>query len=60
MLILSRRVGEVIRIGNDIEITVLAVKGNQVRLGVTAPKDVEVHREEVFNRIHGVKQAQPA
>ena len=51
MLILTRRVGETLMIGDDIEITVLGVKGNQVRLGVNAPKDVAVHREEIFNRI---------
>jgi carbon storage regulator len=51
MLILSRRIGEIIRIGPDVVVTVLGVNGNQVRLGVNAPKDVAVHREEVFERI---------
>jgi carbon storage regulator len=51
MLILSRRIGEIIRIGPDIVVTVLGVNGNQVRLGIDAPKDVAVHREEVFERI---------
>lgn len=51
MLILTRRVGEVIMIGTDVTVTVLGVKGNQVRIGVNAPKDVAVHREEVFERI---------
>lgn len=51
MLILTRRVGEVLRIGEEISVTVLGVKGSQVRLGVTAPKAVAVHREEIFNRI---------
>lgn len=51
MLILSRRVGETVVIGEDIAITVLGVKGNQVRIGVKAPKDVAVHREEVSERI---------
>ena len=51
MLILTRRVGETLMIGDDIEITVLGVKGNQVRLGVNAPKDVAVHREEIYQRI---------
>ncbi|HWJ36690.1 MAG TPA: carbon storage regulator CsrA [Steroidobacteraceae bacterium] len=51
MLILSRRVGETIRIGSDVVVTVLGVKGSQVRIGVDAPKDVEVHREEIFQRI---------
>jgi carbon storage regulator len=51
MLILTRRVGETVMIGNDITCTVLGVKGNQVRLGINAPKDVAVHREEVYVRI---------
>ncbi|MEJ2480769.1 MAG: carbon storage regulator CsrA [Acidihalobacter sp.] len=52
MLILTRRVGETLIIGDDIAITVLGVKGNQVRLGIKAPRDVTVHREEVYQRIH--------
>jgi len=51
MLILSRRVGEAVTIGNEVTITVLSVKGNQVRLGVQAPKHIAVHRQEVFQRI---------
>jgi carbon storage regulator len=51
MLILTRRVGEIIRIGPDIVVTVLGVNGSHVRVGVDAPKDVAVHREEVFERI---------
>jgi carbon storage regulator len=51
MLILTRRVGETIMIGKDITCTVLGVKGNQVRLGINAPKDIAVHREEVYVRI---------
>lgn len=51
MLILTRRVGETLMIGDDISVTVLGVKGNQVRLGINAPKDVAVHREEIFERI---------
>jgi len=51
MLILTRRVGETLVIGDDVTVTVLGVKGNQVRIGVRAPKTVSVHREEIFERI---------
>lgn len=51
MLILARRVGETIKIGNDITVVVIAVKGNHVRMGVQAPKHVAVHREEIYERI---------
>lgn len=52
MLILTRRVGESLRIGDDVSVTVLGIKGSQVRLGVNAPKSVPVHREEVYDRIN--------
>jgi carbon storage regulator len=51
MLILTRRIGETIMIGDDIALTVLSVKGGQVRIGIAAPRDVAVHREEVYGRI---------
>lgn len=56
MLILTRRTGETINIGNNITVTVLGVKGNQVRLGINAPKEIPVHREEVAERIEREKQ----
>jgi carbon storage regulator len=52
LLILTRKIGESSKVGEDVTVTVMAVKGNQVRIGINVPKDVEVHREEVYERVH--------
>ncbi|AKS65418.1 carbon storage regulator [Aggregatibacter aphrophilus NJ8700] len=60
MLILTRKVGESLLIGDDVSITILNIRGNQVKIGVQAPKDVSVHREEIYQRIHQAKAEQKA
>jgi carbon storage regulator len=59
MLILTRRIGETLKIGDHIDVTVLSVKGGQVRLGINAPKEVTVHREEIYLRIKEEQKQQP-
>jgi carbon storage regulator len=53
MLHLTRRHGETIRIGDDVTVTIVNIKGDTIRIGIDAPKDVPIHRKEIFNRIHG-------
>ena len=59
MLILSRKAGETLMIGDEVTVTVLGIKGNQVRIGINAPKEVSVHREEIYRRIASEKEKSP-
>lgn len=59
MLILTRRTGESVNIGDDVQFTILSIKGNQVRIGIDAPKEIAVHREEIYRRINQSTEVKP-
>jgi carbon storage regulator len=59
MLILTRKVGETVMVGDDVTVTIIGVKGNQVRIGISAPKNVAVHREEIYERIQRAQHPAP-
>lgn len=59
VLVLTRRANQSIMIGSDVVVTVLEVRGDQVRLGIQAPRDIEVHREEVYRALHGAEERAP-
>jgi len=59
MLILTRKVGETVIVGNDVTVTVVGVKGNQIRIGISAPKNVSIHREEIYERIRRAQHPAP-
>ena len=59
MLVISRNINEMIHLGDDVKIVVLSVRGNRVRIGIDAPKEIPVHRKEVFDKIHGLSSNEP-